>query len=291
VTIQNDDAATVPAPPSLPNLQVTIDQSPQFATQVGPPLVHVVTVTNTGTGAASNVVVQSTLPLKVAFVRVEENQFDGCTGAITDVATGAALVRCSESSLPAGASRSVRIVGEIGGLVADGMRVAFGANADPFKAVAEVNEADNFAFLSTIVRFPADLRIAKVEMDTLRIDKHPLLRALNPRSGGDFVFHFKWTVTNNGPPTSPPTTLRIEWPTEGEVGPFRTDGCCAIVPTEDVPIPALVPNTFFEVERTVMLKTFTNDPVTAQVTVTVDPDQIFDSFVSNNSFTLPLILE
>jgi uncharacterized repeat protein (TIGR01451 family) len=291
MTIRNDDANVQAPTPALPNLQVVIDESPQFETQLGPPLVHVITVTNSGAGAASNVVVQSTLPRDVRFLRIEENQFDGCTGGvITDAATGQALVRCSASSLPAGSSRSVRIVGEIAGSVADGTRVVFGANADPFKAVSEANEADNFAFLSTIVRFPADLRIAKVALDTLNISR-PFggIRGLIEGAGADFIFHYTWTVTNNGPPASPPTTLRIQWPTAG-IQVFGGDG--NVIPlTEEVPIPALVPNASSVVARTVKLRTVTGEPRAASVSVTVDPDHIFDSFVSNNTFTLLVILQ
>jgi uncharacterized repeat protein (TIGR01451 family) len=290
VTIRNDDAATVQPPPSLPNLRVAIDQSAQFATQVGPPLVHVVTVTNTGAAPASNVLVQSTLPKGVRFVRVEASQFSGCTGVATDVATGQALVRCTVASLPAGASRLVRIVGEVTGTIADGARVVFGVNADPDRSVPETSEADNFAFLSTIVRFPADLRIANVDLDTLDISR-PFggIGSIIEGNGADFTFHYQWTVTNNGPPASPPTTLRIQWPTAG-IQVFGGDG--NVIPlTEEVPIPALVPNGSSVVARTVILRTVTGEPRVASVSATADPDHVFDSFVSNNAFTVLVSLK
>jgi len=200
VTIKNDDAAVPLAPAVLPNLQVNIDESPQFLTQQGPRLVHVLTVRNVGEAPASNVGVQSTLPRNVRFLRVEESQFSGCTGAITDAA-GQALVRCSVSSLPAGASRLVRIVGEIAGVIPDSTRVVFGAQVDPTSLVAESVENDNIDFLSTIVRSPADLGL------TGTFQQYGFSGEFDTQFGEFTMVEARFTVRNNGPGVSKSTTI------------------------------------------------------------------------------------
>jgi hypothetical protein len=140
------------------------------------------------------------------------------------------------------------------------------------------------------VRFPADLRIANVDLDTLDISR-PFggIGSIIEGNGADFTFHYQWTVTNNGPPASPPTTLRIQWPTAG-IQVFGGDG--NVIPlTEEVPIPALVPNGSSVVARTVILRTVTGEPRVASVSATADPDHVFDSFVSNNAFTVLVSLK
>jgi hypothetical protein len=308
MTIRNDDEAPAEGPiaprPELPNLQVIVDNSAPFRTQEAPRLLFVVEVVNTGAGAASNVVVQSTLPLEVAFVRVEENQFDGCTGGVITDAAGAALVRCSASSLPAGASRSVRIVGEIAGSVADGTRVVFGANADPFKAVTEVNEADNFAFLSTIVR-ASDLLLGGAPEP---FTKTPLpTRLCLPDPFGVLpcakliegtVVELQVRVRNQGSVSAPATTIRVDWPggiasvdsqcTAGTLLDVSTGQCSgeSFSPRcfDSCAVPAIPAGESIFVILTGLMQP-PRGRGTVRVTATLDPD---DQVITNNSKTFDL---
>lgn len=282
VTIGNDDSA---AGDTL-RADLTVDVSAVAVTQLAPTLAVIVQARNTGDQAASPVGVRTTLPQGVAFVRVEENSMGTCNQNST-APSGAAQVNCVTSALVAGASKTVRIVGNVVGNIADSTQVVFTAEADPSNTVLESDEADNGDSFTMTVRAPSDLQISKVELDTLNIVR-PLVGAIAP--GVDFTFQYQWTVKNNGPYSSPPTTLRIEWPTTG-VRVFGGDGN-DIPLTEEVSIPALVPPASFVVARTVKFRTFTNDPVTAQVRVTVNPNQeVFDTGVLNNTSTLSVILK
>jgi hypothetical protein len=282
VTIGNDDSA---AGDTL-RADLNVDVSAVAVTQLAPTLAVIVQARNTGDQAASPVGVRTTLPQGVAFVRVEENSMGTCNQNST-APSGAAQVNCVMPALVAGASKAVRIVGNVVGNIADSTQVVFTAQADPSNTVPESDEADNTDSFTITVRAPSDLLISKVELDTLNI-KRPLVGAITP--GADFTFQYQWTVKNNGPYASPPTTLRIEWPRTG-VRVFGGDGN-DIPLTEEVAISALVSNASSVVARTVIFRTFTNDPTTAQVRVTVNPNQeVFDTGVLNNTSTLSLILK
>lgn len=274
VTIRNDDRGVEQAtvqPPSLPNLQVTIDERPQFETQLGPLLVHFFTVRNTGAGTASNVQVQSTLPRDVRFVRVEENQFDGCTGGvITDAATGQALVRCSVSSLSAGASRHVRIVGEVAGAIPDSTRVVFGVNVDPQRVVPETSESDNFAFLSTILRLRSDVQTTVRQVSSHGGD----LGFIGGICGRDHTIIVVLTVRNLGPFGSRATTMSAAWP-----DPFLADGASCF---ETCTVPALGPGQTTDIVFRGALDAALGG--TLRATFTVDPaGTLLDPIIANNT--------
>ena len=139
------------------DLNVGIGGTGSPAVQAAPDLVFVVTVDNEGDQAASNLLVRSTLPKDVAFV-LEENQLGSCAQNST-ASNGALNVNCNLSSLPAGASRHVRIVGRLVGTVPDGVQVTWAVNVDPSNAVPERNENDNTAFLITTMRAISDVQI------------------------------------------------------------------------------------------------------------------------------------
>jgi hypothetical protein len=147
---------------------------------------------------------EALLPPKVAFVQVEQSQFDGCNGAITDVASGSAIVRCTASSIPPGELRSVRIVGDAPpASFPDSTRVVFGANVDPQKFIRETNETDNFAFLNTIVRTRADLGI------TTTFTKSDFGGRFDEDGGSFTLVEFRHAIRNFGPAPSRPTRIAV----------------------------------------------------------------------------------
>lgn len=219
VTISDDDGTPIPGRPSPPDTPINpaaraaLDVDIEGAlTQVAPNLAYTVTAKNTGDQAASDVLVRSTLPKDVAFVRVDDNQLGTCLQNSTD-SSGALQINCTLSSLAPGASPHVIIVGRILGTTPDGTQVVFAANVDPNNTVREDNDTDNTAFHVTTVSAPPDLAI------TGTVSKGILEAGVR-----DFTFiQLRLLVRNIGVGPSAPTTIRTGWP----AGFLGMEGTCA----------------------------------------------------------------
>ncbi len=288
----NSDSFTVDVVTSA-DLDVNLVGAPGlFTTQVAPNLVYVVTVTNTGDRQAPSLLVRSTLPKDVAFTKVEENQLGTCLQNSSD-SSGALQVNCTLSSLPAGASRHVRIIGKILGSIPDGTQVTFAANVDPNKTVPERNEYDNTAFMITTVRAISDLQVTgtAVESESNAPGSFPI----NIGAKHVKTFKLQLSVKNNGPSRSSPTRVKTEWPSGIIASTQPAEASCF----DSCPISALNPGQSIEVAMTgIILGPFQCSgivrgtcPRTVQVTSTVDPDQtLFESVVGNNKVTLSISL-
>ena len=254
---------------------------PSATVQAAPDLVFVVTVDNDGDQAASNLLVRSTLPKDVAFIRVEENQLGSCAQNNT-ASNGALNVNCTLSSLPAGASRHVRIVGRLVGTVPDGVQVTSAVNVDPNNSVPERNENDNTAFLITTMRAISDVQIVFVAAAVAGTQK-PALSA-NCGAGSRNTIEASVTVRNNGPNASGPTIVTARWPA-GITSPPLVSGVPAGACFDRCDVPALKSG------QSVVVKLFggafdvgISGP--GRATFTVDPAQtLFDSILGNNSVT------
>lgn len=264
-----------------------------FTTQVAPNLVYVVTVKNTGDREAPNLLVRSTLPKDVAFTKVEENQLGTCLQNSSD-SSGALQVNCALSSLPAGASRHVRIIGKILGSIPDGTQVTFAANVDPNKTVPERNEYDNTAFMITTVRAISDLQVTGTAVESE--SNAPFTLPVNLGAKHVKIFKLQLSVKNNGPSRSSPTRVKTEWPSGIIASNQPAEASCF----DSCPISALNPGQSIEVTMTgIILGPFQctsvfvggKCPRAVQVTSTVDPDQtLFESVVGNNKVTLSISL-
>ena len=249
--------------------------------QAAPNLVFVVTVDNEGDQAASNLLVRSTLPKDVAFVRVEENQLGSCAQNST-ASNGALNVNCTLSSLPAGANGHVRIVGRLVGTVPDGVQVTSAVNVDPNNSVPERNENDNTAFLVTTMRAISDVQIV---FDGARaVMGSGQTFAADCGAGSRNTIEATVTVRNNGPQASGPTIVTARWPA-GITRPPSVSGVPAGACFDRCDVAALNSG------QSVVVKLFggafdvrLSGPGIA--TFTVDPAQtLFDSVVGNNSVT------
>ena len=253
---------------------------PSATVQAAPDLVFVVTVDNEGDQAASNLLVRSTLPKDVAFVRVEENQLGSCAQNNT-ASNGALNVNCTLSSLPAGASRHVRIVGRLVGTVPDGVQVTSAVNVDPNNSVPERNENDNTAFLVTTMRAVSDVQIV-FNGAIVAGTQNPALAA-DCGAGSRNTIEATVTVRNNGPNASGPTLVTARWPARITSPNTAISGVPAGACFDRCDVPALKSG------QSVVVKLFgaafdvrISGPGIA--TFTVDPAQtLFDSIVGNNS--------
>jgi uncharacterized repeat protein (TIGR01451 family) len=194
------------------NLSLTGPPGTILTTQVAPNLVYLVTARNAGDRAASNVLVRATLPKDVAFQRVQDNTLGTCLQNST-ASNGALNINCTLSSLAAGATGRVRILGTVTGSVPDRVQVTFAANVDPNNGVPERNETDNTAFMVTTLRAPADVQITRRSV-ALRQAGGPSVVIEEP---GDFACArgesvVEVEVKNNGPYPSPATAVTTTWP-------------------------------------------------------------------------------
>lgn len=263
------------------DLDVSISGSPG-TTQVAPNLIFVVTVANDGDREATNLLVRSTLPKDVAFVRVEENQLGTCAQNNT-ASNGALNVNCTLSSLPAAASRHVRIVGRLVGSVPDGVQVTSAVNADPSNTVPERNETDNTAFLITTMRAISDVQIA-FNGAIVAGSGSPTLSA-DCGAGSRNTIEATVTVRNNGPNASGPTIVTARWPTRITAPNTAISGVPAGACFDRCDVPALNPGQSVVVDLFgAAFDTRISGP--GRATFTVDPAQVlFDSVVGNNSVT------
>jgi uncharacterized repeat protein (TIGR01451 family) len=250
--------------------------------QVAPDLVFVVTVDNEGDRAASNLLVRSTLPKDVAFVRVEENRLGSCAQNTT-ASNGALNVNCTLSSLPAGGNGHVRIVGRLVGMVPDGVQVTSAVNVDPNNSVPERNENDNTAFLITTMRAISDVQIV-FNGAIVAGTQNPSLSA-DCGAGSRNTIEATVTIRNNGPQASGPTIVTARWPAGITAPNTAISGVPAGACFDRCDVPALKSG------QSVVVKLFggafdvrLSGPGNA--TFTVDPAQtLFDSVVGNNSVT------
>jgi uncharacterized repeat protein (TIGR01451 family) len=250
--------------------------------QVAPDLVFVVTVDNEGDRAASNLLVRSTLPKDVAFVRVEENRLGSCAQNTT-ASNGALNVNCTLSSLPAGGTGHVRIVGRLVGTVPDGVQVTSAVNVDPNNSVPERNENDNTAFLITTMRAISDVQIV-FNGAIVAGTQNPSLSA-DCGAGSRNTIEATVTIRNNGPQASGPTIVTARWPAGITAPNTAISGVPAGACFDRCDVPALKSG------QSVVVKLFggafdvrLSGPGNA--TFTVDPAQtLFDSVVGNNSVT------
>lgn len=251
------------------------------AIQLAPQLVFVVTVDNDGDREAANLLVRSTLPKDVAFVRVEENQLGSCLQNNT-APNGALNVNCTLSSLPAGAKRHVRIVGRVLGGVPDSVRVTTAVAADPSNTVPERNDTDNTAFLITTLRAPSDLQLTGTAVES---DDALILTGPNAK-----VFELRLSVRNNGPYASRPTTITTGWPATIIAHTDQATHPCF----NSCAVPKVNPGQTIAITMTgILLAPFENElvnpPRRVQVTSTADPGQtLFESVVANNKVTLSI---
>ena len=256
------------------DLTVSLAATGNFTTQVAPNLVYVVTANNSGDREAPNLLVRSTLPRDVQFVRVEENQLGTCAQNSTDSA-GALQVNCTLSSLPAGASRHVRIVGRIVGSIPDRTQVTFATNVDPSNTVAERNDTNNTAFLLTTVRTPSDVQVT----GTVATNKGgtTFSDALQCFQRSSNRIAIQLTVKNNGPFASRATTVLITWPA-------GITSAAAAQCFDSCSVPALNSGQSTTIGSVGIPNV---DSVNASATVVVDSgNQLFDPVVSNNRITL-----
>jgi uncharacterized repeat protein (TIGR01451 family) len=261
---------------TMADLQISLLGAPgqDFTTQVAPDLAYVVTVKNTGDREATNLIVKSTLPKDVAFVRVEENTLGNCVQNST-ASNGALNVNCTVASVPAGDNRHVRVIGKTVGSVPDGSKVTFSAFADPTNSVAERNDNDNSAAVITTLRARSELQMTgAVNYKTTG----PLLEGDTPNTV-DCLSRMSIAVTlavkNNGPFRSPATIITATWPAQiGTANESCFDRCN---------VPALDPG---QSVNLILSATVTANSAAGSVTAQLDPNQtVFDPIVSNNRFT------
>lgn len=273
----NSDALTVTVV-TRADLDVGIGGSGSPTVQVAPDLIFVVTVDNDGDQAASNVLVRSTLPKDVAFVRVEENQLGTCAQNST-ASNGALNVNCTLSSLPAGASRHVRIIGRLIGSVPDGVQVTSAVNVDPNNTVPERNENNNTAFLITTMRAISEVQVTGVASSRSLRSLTPTLSGAQCLSG--IAIRLDLTVKNNGPYASRATTVATRWPLGIVSSNSSTcfDSCAVPTLNAGQSVTIVMGGV---VER--------NQANGTPITFTVDPaGTLFDSIVGNNTQTIPCI--
>lgn len=247
----------------------------QSATQqAAPDLVFVVTVDNDGDQAASNLLVRSTLPKDVAFVRVEENQLGTCLQNST-ASNGALNVNCTLSSLPAGTNRHVRIIGKLIGSVPDGVQVTSAVNVDPNNTVPERNENDNTAFLITTMRAVSDVQLTGGVSSHSTRGRGPVLAGAQCLSG--MAIRLDLVVKNNGPNASGSTRVATEWP----AGIVSSESSTCF---NSCDVPAVNPGQ----SVTIVMGGLVNVNLAAgtRITSTVDPaGTLFDAVVGNNRVT------
>ncbi len=191
---------------------------------------------------------------------------------------GALNINCTLSSLAAGATGRVRILGGVIGSVPDKVQVTFAANADPNNSVPERNDTDNTAFMVTTLRAPADVQITRRGV-SLQQDGGLNLAIDGP---GDLVCArgvsvIEVDVKNNGPYQSPPTTVTTTWPAAIRAA---SSGCF-----DRCNVPALtlgqVVRLTFRGRIDAAFNTLT------QPTFVLDPNQaVFDPITGNNRVTI-----
>jgi hypothetical protein len=146
--------------------------------------------------------VRSTLPKDATFTAVEANQLGTCLQNSVGSA-GELQVNCTLPSLPAGASRQARVVGQLVGTTPDGVKVTVAANVDPLNAIPERNETNNTAFLIATMRSPTDLALTgTVRKSEVSVFGGPTLT----------LVELRLTVRNNGPGPAPATSIQTDWP-------------------------------------------------------------------------------
>ena len=245
--------------------------------QVAPDLIYNVTARNTGDRDAPNLLVRSTLPKDTSFVRVESNTLGTCLQNSTDSA-GALQVNCTLSSLPAGANRSVRIVGRLIGTTPNGTQVTFASNIDPNNSVAERNDTNNTSFIISTVKTPVDLQVTGSITQT-----GSSIGLVGEREFREYTA--KLTVKNNGPNRSTATTLRVQWPTNFTVS--NDSSVCF----RDCSVGAIDPGQSIQIRvKGVLLGPFQGGKsTTVQIACTVDPNQtLLDAVLSNNTLSSSL---
>jgi uncharacterized repeat protein (TIGR01451 family) len=246
-----------------------------FTTQVAPDLVYVVNVNNTGDREATNLIVRSTLPKDVAFVKVEENTLGNCLQNST-ASNGALNVNCTVGSVPPRNSRHVRIIGKTIGSVPDGSKVTFSAFVDPTNSVAERNENDNTAAVITTLRARSEVQMtATVAVKLIGAPPVVVERPGDSDCLSRMGIVVMLAIKNNGPFRSPATIVTAVWPSQiGTAGEACFDRCN---------VPALDPG---QTAGLNLSATVINNFASGQVTVQLDPNQaLFDPIVSNNRVT------
>lgn len=265
------------------NLSLAGAPGQDFTKQLAPNLAYVVTAKNDGDRDATNVLVRSTLPKDVDFVKVEENTLGNCLQNST-ASNGARNVNCTVSSVPAHANRHVRIIAKTVGSVPDGAQVTFAVNADPNNSVAERNETNNTAFMVTTLRAPSDLQVTGIAVQS---DDALILTGATAK-----VFELRLTVNNNGPYASRATTIRTAWPAGIIAHPDRAGHPCF----DSCPVPQVNPGQSIQVTMTGIMRgpfeaLLTHPARTVQVTSTADPNQtLLETVVGNNKVTLAISL-
>jgi uncharacterized repeat protein (TIGR01451 family) len=253
-----------------------------LTTQVAPDLVYLVSARNAGDRAASNVLVRATLPKDVAFVRVQDNTLGTCLQNST-ASNGALNINCTLSSLAAGATGRVRILGRVLGSVPDKVQVTFAANVDPSNSVPERNDTDNTAFMVTTLRARADL-VASGRVTTSNIRRlGPPLGACSFCRATSADVRLSVVVTNTGPYASPATTLATQWPS-AQINESQGPGSCNTSHRCSVAVPALASGASTTILGGARWRHDSHDPASGGIIITADPNQtVFDPIIGNNA--------
>ena len=93
----------------------------------------------------------------------------------------------------------------ITGLV-DGDQISFTFQVDPSNAIAESNEGNNVATVTTNLAGPSDLELTIVSLNHLNVGRSAVVC-----SGSQANLAVRVRVTNHGPGQSRPTTIKMDW--------------------------------------------------------------------------------
>ena len=283
---QNNTATVTTRVDPAPDLDVDLSGS-STAGDVGQEITYIVRLLNVGDAATTVADVNATLPEQVAFVRLEPvagQQFapDACSSA-------GRVFNCKAASMQPGQTLAVRIVARVTNSAGD-RQILFGATADPANAIRERDENNNSASVLTTIRAASDLRIAGT------VTKQAVI---NGPFAGITLVTLRLTATNAGPSSSPPTRVRIAWPSGFSnpdllctTGTGFVNGSCVEGQRTNcfnscsvgtvLPGGSQVVTTSAGFQSLVALSTFF-------ITVTVDPDgTVFETNDNNNSATLEL---
>ena len=227
----------------------------------------------------------------------------------SSASNGALNVNCTLSSLPAGANRHVRIIGNVLGSVPDGVQVTFAANVDPNNSVPERNDTDNTAFMITTLRAPSDLQITAgpVTKTTIALavaQDNCLVGAfaIGCPNNDVVLVEVRFNVKNNGPYRSRATSVGAVWtgavtdlsavcPAGTSFNPqSRTcvEGSSSGTCFSSCPLRALNPGEVVTVVHTGIIAA--NKPAApVTVTATADPNRtVLESIIGNNRVTSSL---
>ena len=208
---QNNAASVTTRVETGPDLDVDLSGSSTTA-DVGDEITYVLRLLNVGDGGTAVVNLRATLPQQVAFVRFEP--VEGQQFSFNACARDGQVITCRPGSTAPGQTLAVRIVARVTSSAGDS-QILFGATADPSNSIRERNENNNSASVLTTVRAVSDLVISGT------VSKARVSGASLPLGGSEVAsvaVTLTLTVRNNGPSSSPPTTVTVNWPAGSQNG-------------------------------------------------------------------------